>query len=232
MNVHCPKCEALYRIDPARVPAAGARVRCARCADVFLLTRNGASAHSSGLGAPAAAGPGAPGRPAPAPRLAQAPSPPPPPTARPAPAAPVGAPPPRVAAGPAMAPPRPAAAPPRPAPAPIPAAGPTAAPPPRPQAPPPPAAPSAAAPRRSFAAQDPNARAQRIARALVSDIVAYNPDRREKSLAAGTLRTEFREEIMKSWEEYVAQVGAELAKSTPHFRMALNDILAKGAAVF
>jgi hypothetical protein len=66
----------------------------------------------------------------------------------------------------------------------------------------------------------------------VSDIVAYNPDRREKSLAAGTLRTEFREEIMKSWEEYVAQVGADLAKSTPHFRLALNDILAKGAAVF
>jgi hypothetical protein len=37
---------------------------------------------------------------------------------------------------------------------------------------------------------------------------------------------------MKSWEEYVAQVGLELAKSTPHFRTALNDILAKGQQVF
>ena len=43
---------------------------------------------------------------------------------------------------------------------------------------------------------------------------------------------EFREEIMKSWEEYVAQVGAELAKKTPHFRAALNEILAKGESIF
>jgi hypothetical protein len=62
--------------------------------------------------------------------------------------------------------------------------------------------------------------------------VAYNPDRREKSLQANSLRTEFRDEIMKSWEEYVEQVGQELAKSTPYFRNALNDILAKGQKVF
>jgi hypothetical protein len=37
---------------------------------------------------------------------------------------------------------------------------------------------------------------------------------------------------MKSWEEYVAQVGVELAKSTPYFRSALNDILAKGQQIF
>ncbi len=43
MNVFCPKCQALFRIDPERVPPAGARVRCARCADVFLLTREGAA---------------------------------------------------------------------------------------------------------------------------------------------------------------------------------------------
>ena len=81
-------------------------------------------------------------------------------------------------------------------------------------------------------ARDPNARAERLARALVSDIVAYHPDRRDKSLAEGSLRTEFREEIMKSWEEYVAQVGLNMAKSTPYFRDALNKILAKGQAVF
>jgi hypothetical protein len=46
------------------------------------------------------------------------------------------------------------------------------------------------------------------------------------------MRQDFKEEIMKSWEEYVAQVGTELAKSTPFFRNALNDILAAGQQVF
>ncbi|HSJ31848.1 MAG TPA: hypothetical protein VK933_10460 [Longimicrobiales bacterium] len=66
----------------------------------------------------------------------------------------------------------------------------------------------------------------------MSDIVAYHPQRRDACLAAGTLRTEFRDEIMKSWEEYTAQVGEEMAKSTPYFRNALNDILAKGQPIF
>ena len=83
-----------------------------------------------------------------------------------------------------------------------------------------------------FGSRDPNARAQRIARALVSDIVAYHGKRRDQFLAAGTLRTEFRDEIMKSWEEYVAQVGLDMAKSTPYFRDALNAILANGQTLF
>jgi hypothetical protein len=84
----------------------------------------------------------------------------------------------------------------------------------------------------TFGSRDPDARAKRIARALVSDIIAYHPKRWEASRDAGTLRAEFREEIMKSWEEYVGQVGLELAKSTPHFRTALNDILARGQQIF
>ena len=89
------------------------------------------------------------------------------------------------------------------------------------------------APRRpSFMNQDPGARAQRIARALVSDIVAYNKDKLQASTESGTLRTDFREEIRKSWEEYVEQVGLEMAKKEPYFRDALNDILAKGQKVF
>lgn len=76
------------------------------------------------------------------------------------------------------------------------------------------------------------ARAQRIARALVSDIVAYNKEKLKQSVAAGTLRNDFREEIRKSWEEYVEQVGLEMAKTTPYFRDSLNEILAKGQKVF
>ena len=63
-------------------------------------------------------------------------------------------------------------------------------------------------------------------------MVVYSADRRDASLAAGTLKGDFREEILKSWEEYVAQVGQEMAKTTPHFRDALNAILAKGQSVF
>lgn len=91
-------------------------------------------------------------------------------------------------------------------------------------------APSARVP--GFGARDPERKAERLARALVSDIVAYHPDRVARSFESGSLRTEFRGEIMKSWEEYVAQVGIELAKSTPYFRDALNNILAKGEKVF
>jgi predicted Zn finger-like uncharacterized protein len=108
----------------------------------------------------------------------------------------------------------------------------------KPSASPPPSAPPARAPEPAapsyspFGSKDPGARAERLARALVSDIVAYHPERREKSLADGTIRTEFRDEILKSWEEYVAQVGLPMAKSTPHFRSALNKILAKGHNIF
>jgi hypothetical protein len=51
-------------------------------------------------------------------------------------------------------------------------------------------------------------------------------------MAAGTLREEFREEIQKSWEEYAGQVGDETARGTPHFRDALNEILAGGQKAF
>ena len=92
---------------------------------------------------------------------------------------------------------------------------------------------TATAPKRaSFRNQDPAARAQRLARALVSDIVAYNKERLQKTTGAAALRTEFRDEIRKSWEEYVEQVGLETAKATPYFRDALNELLAKGAKIF
>jgi hypothetical protein len=99
-----------------------------------------------------------------------------------------------------------------------------------------PVAPTPAAPVRRtinpFLNADPGQRARRLARALVSDLVAYHPRKREEGLAQGTLRQLFREDIKRSYEEYVEQVGRELAESTPHFQEALNDILAGGQRLF
>lgn len=71
-----------------------------------------------------------------------------------------------------------------------------------------------------------------MARALISDLVTYYPQRRDEGLRDGTLRDLFKEEIKKSYEEYVDQVGKEFADSTPHFQDALNDILASGQKLF
>jgi hypothetical protein len=83
-----------------------------------------------------------------------------------------------------------------------------------------------------FLANDPSQKAKRLARALVSDMVAYLPQRREEGLRNHTLKLLFREEIKKSYEEYVDQVGNELAESTTHFQDALNDLLAAGKKIF
>lgn len=116
--------------------------------------------------------------------------------------------------------------------------------PPAPSAPAPaPVAPAAPAPRPSsatpgrapinpFLANDPNAKARRLARALISDLISYFPQKKEEGLRNGTLKQLFREEIRKSYEEYVAQIGQEFAESTTHFVDALNDILAGGQNIF
>lgn len=83
-----------------------------------------------------------------------------------------------------------------------------------------------------FLANDPNQKAKRLARALVSDMVAYHPQKRDEGVRGGTLKQLFREEIKKSYEEYVEQVGKEFAESTTHFQDALNDVLAGGKKVF
>jgi predicted Zn finger-like uncharacterized protein len=53
MNVTCPNCATIYRVDPAKVPDAGVRARCAVCAAVFPVRRDAAS---QSVVAPAAAG--------------------------------------------------------------------------------------------------------------------------------------------------------------------------------
>ena len=221
MNVQCPSCSTTFRVDPAKVPAGGVRARCSVCAAVFPVSV-----------APAAAAPLA----APPPIRTAAPPPPPPPPA-PTPVTPVltpraEAPPPPPAATPAtprpvqsssLVPPAiPGARPPRPRPSTTPL--------PQPVVPPRPAAGGRSV--NPFLSQDPSLKARRLARALVSDMVVYHPAKRRDALKAGTVKESFKEEITKSWEEYVDQVGRELADSTPYFREALNEILGDGSPIF
>ena len=83
-----------------------------------------------------------------------------------------------------------------------------------------------------FLSSDPNQKARRLARVLVSDMVTYHPQKREEGLRSGTLKQQFRDEIRKSYEEYVEQVGREFAEATSHFQDALNEILAGGQRLF
>ncbi len=83
-----------------------------------------------------------------------------------------------------------------------------------------------------FLARDPSQRAKRLARALVSDMVAYYPAKHSEGLENGTLKELFREEIKKSYDEYVGQVGADFARSTTHFQESLNEVLGAGKKIF
>jgi len=222
MNVQCPSCSTTFRVDPAKVPVGGVRARCSVCAAVFPVS--------------ASAIPGTPAPEAPPP-VRMAPPPPPPPPVAPPRAEPVApqvrhAPTPSPMATPAtprpmqaasiMPPAIPGARPPQ--------SRPGATPLPQPTAPPRPAGGSRSV--NPFLSQDPALKARRLARALVSDMVVYHPAKRRDALKAGTIKDSFKEEITKSWEEYVDQVGRELADSTPYFKEALNEILGDGSPIF
>ncbi|MCZ6917164.1 MAG: zinc-ribbon domain-containing protein [Gemmatimonadetes bacterium] len=312
MNLSCSSCNTVYRIDPAKVPAAGVRARCTVCSNVIAVSREAAaeSAVAPVASAAVAAAPrpsaadiaagslgdafiaapeesqAPPAEPRPARVMDKTPvigvpiAPPPaqlivPKTADKTPVRgiPIAQPPAAPAdgeirlsrpfsggGGAAAAPPAPAA-PARPVapvfrPTPEQPVQPTAPVPPQQPAPPtqePPQQPAAtpapapAAPAASegsvtqgfkrkpinpFLSRDPTQKARRLARALISDMIVYQPDKRQKALQEGNLKDVFGEEVKKSWEEYMQQVGEELANSTPFFRDALNEILAGGQAVF
>jgi predicted Zn finger-like uncharacterized protein len=93
-------------------------------------------------------------------------------------------------------------------------------------------APAPTLPTPQFGKRDPKEKAQRLARVLVSDIILYNPDRHQRALDEGRIKEEFDDEVQKSWDEYVDQVGDEIANSTDFFSEALNEILAKGQQMF
>jgi len=284
MNVTCPECSSVFRVDPAKIPLAGVRARCSVCGGVIAIGERGRIDEDFTASTPA---PHTPARQRPPVASALPPRPPvtmptppqpmhagfaaqggaavqPPPLRTSAPTSmpsrPSAVTPPQdrvVVPPPAPArttPPRPSAAPPQatapvlprmspfsPAPAPAPAHAPAPSPAPAaasppvspPQtAPPRPTAPVARPPINPFLANDPNQKAKRLARALVSDIIAYFPDRHQQAKRDGVLREAFREEIKKSYEEYVEQMGKEFAENTTHFQDALNDVLAGGARIF
>jgi hypothetical protein len=83
-----------------------------------------------------------------------------------------------------------------------------------------------------FLVQDPKQKARRLARALISDMLVYHPEKRQQGIRDGTLPQLFKDEIDKSWLEYTEQVGKEMAESTPFWTDALNEILAGGKKLF
>jgi len=264
MNVSCPQCSTVFRVDPAKVPEGGVRARCSTCGGVIpvgMESQAGRETPATSMSAafgerkPQPPGPFIPGQqtgtpsrpiqrttPQVSPRITPAAS---APIRTPqAPAGSLGAslpplrPTPR-AASPAI--PTPPAqprvtTPPAPAQQAVSVAAET---PPSPSAPTPPQssapaqpAPGTRRPINPFLARDPSLRAKRLARALVSDMVAYYPAKHAEGLEKGTLKELFRDEIKKSYEEYVAQVGADFARSTTHFQESLNEVLGAGRKIF
>jgi predicted Zn finger-like uncharacterized protein len=293
MNVSCPDCRSIFRVDPAKVPPAGVRARCSVCGGVISIPApagqntppTGSQRTPPSSGEPAQAPsrptppksdwntaifgetsqrtPTAPSSPAPSAPRPAAPPPQPwsaevPTTPRPRPESiertttAATATPPSPASGlpefspapqtPPHPPFRPSGMAPRPTPAAAPTPSPTAAPPfvpspPRASTPPSSAASAtgdggARRPLNPFLSKDPNQRAKRLARALVSDIITYHPAKHAEGLRDGTLKQLFREEIKKSFEEYIAQVGQPLAEGTTYFQEALNEVLAAGKKIF
>ena len=233
--VRCPRCQTAYRMDAGRVPATGLRVRCPRCGHVFSL-------HAVPEPPPAA-----PVRRAAAPRevkpapglggferdLREPPRPrpaPPAPGQKAAPAAPAGARPLAAAwhAQPErtldLEPPPPKSAPPRletPPFNPLTAGEPV------------PVTATTTVPVPAAEREDPvHARARRLARVLVSDILVYNQAVRDRARREGNLAAALGAEIGKAWELYKSKVGPEVASSTPYFKDALNEILSEGEKIF
>ena len=83
-----------------------------------------------------------------------------------------------------------------------------------------------------FGRRSPEDKAKSLARSLVSDLVAYNPEKHKEALAAGTLQEVFGEEIEKSLKEYQEQVDPDVMAQGSIFNDALNSILAEGQPVF
>ena len=265
MNVSCPECSTIYRVDPAKVPNGGVRARCSTCDGVISIGMASAAEAAAAKSSSDPIGDGfAPRRPVPSPfipfspALTQTPQTPPRAPTPPAtqrvqtpPASPRMMTPPKgpPALGASLPPMRTTPRTPWQPMAAVPLAQPAipvSVPPVTPQAAPYASAipsvgssmkasapvPGERRPVNPFLARDPGLRAKRLARALVSDMVAYYPAKHSEGLEKGTLKELFRDEIRKSYDEYVAQVGSDFARTTTHFQESLNEILGAGKKIF
>ncbi|QJR35122.1 zinc-ribbon domain-containing protein [Gemmatimonas groenlandica] len=218
MTVSCPDCKSVFRVDPAKVPATGVRARCSVCGGVIAIGGGTLPVSVTPASSSAAVAPFGNGQS----RLT------------PIATTPATAPLPQTAS--VMTPPAPATVPAAYQPAGASTATSTATF--TPATTTPLSSPATATPAlgkrpiNPFLRADPAQRARRLARALVSDLVAYHPQKRDEGLRDGTLRQLFREEIKKSYEEYVEQVGRDVAEHSPYFQEALNEILAGGRRLF
>lgn len=239
MIIQCPDCQTRFQLDPERVPQRSIRVRCSKCRYVFGV--DGSVLHAehaapSAASAPApepAARPSAPSAPvhemggfdAPADSLDSAPSAPAPPTGSPE----------EASAGFGLELERselssigsePDAAPEIELESPNSTATATV------EETPQPATEAPSSPSPAAEADPKQKKARRLARALVSDILVYNRETRDRALADGTLVQALGQEIKKSWELYKEKVDPEFATDSNLFRDALNDILADGQRIF
>ena len=206
MITTCTVCQTRYRLDASKVPPRRIRVRCPDCQGIFEI--DGAAAADT---APEAMDGLEPGIAVPVSEAATVPSPEPEPVT--------------VSSGTG---PEPSQRDEPPMEAPLSSAAPAA-----------PAAPAATLepePESATATQaggrKRRSKEDMLARALVSDILVYNRERRDTALAEGNLLEAMGDEIKKSWELYKEKVTPEVAHSTNHFRDALNAILADGEKVF
>ncbi|MBA2706584.1 MAG: zinc-ribbon domain-containing protein [Gemmatimonadaceae bacterium] len=246
MNVSCPECSTVYRVDPAKVPRGGVRARCSSCEGVISLgmdnetsvSRSGQISDVNNVR-----------RQPPPPFVPTTPS-------HEEPGVVAGVPASQASVDPAAAEEKEAAARRRQTPVSVPSATP-----PRPSkkktparaavgvspetgvpepaviqtaAPPAPGEPTPTErrPINPFLSRDPGLRAKRLARALVSDMVAYYPAKHAEGLEKGTLKELFRDEIRKSYDEYITQVGGDFARTTTHFQESLNEVLGAGKKIF
>lgn len=224
MIVQCPDCSTRYQLDPDRVPRQKIRARCPHCRYVFAI--DGTLAPREAVTASGVSAAVAPAPPAPAVTREAAPV--------------------RESVAPAASAPAPVAA----------TSGfdleierHNAAAAPRPVAPPVEhdLEPERAAPSPALVAtiarpepaevvaspqSDAQKKARRLARALVSDILVYNRELRDKALAEGNLVQALGHEIKKSYELFKERVGPEVESPRQFFVEALNDILADGQKVF
>lgn len=214
MIVQCPDCSTRYQLDPDRVPRQKIRARCPNCRYVFAI--DGSLAPREAVTASGVSAPYPPVMPAAAPAVEHAAA---------------------TAATSKSIPPAPAgfdleierhhAAAPKP----------FVAPPSEPELEPEAPAPVATVMRPEPApAADPQSDAQkkarRLARALVSDILVYNREARDKALVEGNLVQSLGHEIKKSYELFKERIGPDVENPRQYFVEALNDILADGQKVF